>query len=65
MRNATERTIAMKRHRKMYLSREIVRTLSSTALRRVAGGTQQPDSEVFTRCYDEESHACPSEKQPD
>ena len=55
----------MKRHRKIYLAREILRTLSPTVLRDIVGGTQPPDSEVFTRCYDEESHDCPSEKQPD
>ena len=55
----------MKRHRKIHLSREIIRTLSRPALRDIVGGTQPPDSEVVTRCYDEESHDCPSEKQPD
>ena len=55
----------MKRRKKVHLAREIIRTLSRPVLRDIAGGSEPPDSLVFTRCFDPESQACPSEKQPD
>ena len=55
----------MKRHRRIMLAREIIRTLSRPTLRDIAGGSDTPDSRVVTRCFDPESQACPSEKQPD
>jgi hypothetical protein len=60
-----ERSIAMKRRKKIHLARETIRTLSLPALRDIAGGSEPPDSLVVTRCFDPESQACPSEKQPD
>jgi hypothetical protein len=57
----------MKRPKKLRLSREAIRILSSATLRIVDGGGRDPlPSNIDTACCNGETEIdCPSEKQPD
>ena len=57
----------MKRPKKLRLSREAIRILSSATLRIVDGGGREPlPSNIDTACCNGETEIdCPSEKQPD
>lgn len=57
----------MKRHKKLRLSREAIRILSSARLRIVDGGGRDPlPSNIDTACCNGDTEIdCPSGKQPD
>ena len=57
----------MKLYKKLQLSRETIRSLSTTRLRTIAGGGREPlPSNIDTACCDPDTQLdCPSGHEPD